>query len=212
MLARIAKAAGGRRLGLAAAAAGVSLGGCALSSWGQETRLANCESMPSQRFAGKTVVITGAGGQLGREGAVFFASEGANVVAVDVSARALDDTLREVRAATPGARAIAAVCDVRSEESVEAAVAQAVGSFGRIDCLWNNAGVQGAIAPTLEYPLDDFKTVLDVNVLGAFTMLKANAQRCPCGWYPLSGGREVSVLLLSIVQGGTRDFRNTGLA
>lgn len=184
-----------RRVGLAAAAVGVSAGGCALSSSSLGAHLTNCESAPRapqrtsanpnvqrtsghtsrQRFLGKTVLITGAGGQLGREGAIFFASQGANVVAVDASAPALHETLRDVRESTPHASVIAAVCDVRCEESVEACVARAVDAFGRIDCLWNNAGVQGAMLPLLEYPAEDFKTVLDVNVLGSFLMLKAVA-------------------------------------
>ena len=182
---------GARRVGLAAAAVGVSAGGCALSSSSHVAHLTSCESAPrapqrtsanpnaqrtsGQRFLGKTVLITGAGGQLGREGAIFFASQGANVVAVDASAPALHETLRSVRESTPHASVIAAVCDVRCEESVEAAVARAVDAFGKIDCLWNNAGVQGAMLPLLQYPADDFKTVLDVNVLGSFLMLKAVA-------------------------------------
>jgi len=133
--------------------------------------------LSDHRFAGKTVLVTGAGGFLGREGCVYFASRGANVVALDMSQRALDETVAAVAtaaAAAGGGGAVRAmVCDVRSKESVDAAVGAGVAAFGRIDACWNNAGMQGAMVPTPEYPLDDFRRVLDVNVVGAFTVLQA---------------------------------------
>jgi len=143
----------------------------------QAPQPATClQAPPSRRFENKTVLITGAGGQLGRQGALYFASEGANIVAVDASPDSLEQTQSALREAHPTARCLTRVADVRSEESVTSAVTAAVGEFGRIDCCWNNAGVQGAMVPAADYPLSDFKFVLHVNVLGAFTVLQAVAK------------------------------------
>merc|ERR1712010_280346 len=53
---------------------------------------------------------------------------------------------------------------------------EAVTAFGKIDLLWNNAGYQGKIVPTLEYPVDDFQMVMNVNVVGMFAVLQAVAK------------------------------------
>lgn len=162
------------RLRHALPAAGAAAAAAGFAAWAPAPP--QCQAPNRARFAGKTVVITGGGGQMGREGAVYFAGEGANVVVVDWAQEALDKTVQAVSAAHPTAKVVAASCDVRSEESVKAAVGVATANFGKIDCLWNNAGVQGAMVPTPEYPLQDFKQVLEVNVLGAFTVLQAVAR------------------------------------
>lgn len=164
--------------------AGLSAGGATLVArqWlvePQSASLALSEASsppPQRRFENKTVLITGAGGQLGRAGVLHFASEGANIVALDASAKGLEETKAALRESHPSARCLTCVTDVRSEESVTSAVSDAVRTFKRIDCCWNNAGVQGAMVPTADYPLSDFKLVLDVNVLGAFTVLQAVAK------------------------------------
>ena len=94
----------------------------------------------SKRFEGKTAFITGAASGIGQATAVAFAKEGARVVVTDRSAGALKDTADHVKAA--GAEALPFACDVSRPEQVEAAVAQAVKAFGRIDCAFNNAGVE----------------------------------------------------------------------
>jgi len=140
--------------------------------------MADAEAEPAagglqQRFEGKTVLITGAGGELGREGAVYFATHGANVIALDLGAAALGQTLAAVRSANPEAKCVTAACDVCDRASVQAAVKAGVAAFGRIDLCWNNAGVQGAMVPTLDYPPADFEQTLQVNVVGAFHVLQA---------------------------------------
>ena len=159
----------------------------------QFIRAANSSPPPSRRLPrgrrqappalSTTALRVGAGARdrrrrlAGREGCVYFASRGANVVALDMSQCALDETVAAVATAAAGRRRrrrpALMVCDVRSKESVDAAVGAGVAAFGRIDACWNNAGMQGAMVPTPEYPLDDFRRVLDVNVVGAFTVLQA---------------------------------------
>jgi len=127
----------------------------------------------SSRFAGQTILITGAGGTFGQLGSVMFAQEGANIVAVDMNLKALGVTEEEVKKV--GGEIILVECNVTSEEDVGRMVTTAVDKFGKIDLLWNNAGYQGKILPTLEYPVDDFQAVMNVNVVGMFAVLKAVA-------------------------------------
>ena len=91
------------------------------------------------RFIGKVAFITGAASGIGRTTAVAFAAEGARVAILDRTA----DALRETEAAVKGAggEGLAIACDVSKPKDVEAAVARAVETFGRIDCAFNNAGV-----------------------------------------------------------------------
>jgi len=121
--------------------------------------------------------VTGAGGNFGQAGAVFFAKCGANVVMVDLIEGALKETETEVAAvAKEGTRSLVAMCDITKQEDVDATVKKAIEAFGRIDCLWNNAGYQGEMKPTHEYSVVDFERVMNINVTGSFIMLQAVAK------------------------------------
>ena len=97
------------------------------------------------RFWGKTVVVTGGGGNFGRAGALFFAERKANVVVVDV----MPDPLAETMGMMPeGCGAISVLCDITKVDQVAAMTKSAVDAFGKIDMLWNNVrrareGVEG---------------------------------------------------------------------
>ena len=91
------------------------------------------------RLAGKVALITGAGGAMGRVGALRFAREGAAVVAADLNGPAAEETAHLVTAA--GGRAIAVAADVSSDEQVAALVRRGVAAFGGLHILYNNAGV-----------------------------------------------------------------------
>ena len=124
-------------------------------------------------FSGKTIVITGAGGDFGAAGSEFFAHRGANIVMLDINMEALENALKRVTKAVPEAKAIVVKCNVTVPEEIDAAVVRAVEAFGNIDMLWNNAGYQGLMKPALDYPVDDFKRVMDINVTGLFAVLRA---------------------------------------
>ena len=128
------------------------------------------------RFRGKTVVITGAGGNFGREGCIFFAKRGARVAALELNADALKETVKEVKAAMASAEIMALECNVTGAKSVQDAVDKIVDQFQSIDLLWNNAGYQGEIKPTLEYDPKDFSRVMEINVTGMFIVLQAVAK------------------------------------
>lgn len=128
------------------------------------------------RFRGKHIVITGAGGNFGREGCIYFGKRGAKITALDVNKNALDETKAIVKNEIPAVQIITFVCNVTDPDSVLAAVKGANTEFGTIDMLWNNAGYQGQIAPTLEYSLTDFANVMNINVTGMFTVLQTVAK------------------------------------
>lgn len=142
------------------------------------------------RFKGKTVVVTGAGGNFGREGCMFFACRGAQVVAMDQNPETLQETISSVLKLLlkdednsklleqkPNSIIRGCRCDVTKVESVDAAMDYAVTAFGGIDMVWNNAGYQGQIKPTLEYDPTDFANVMNINVTGMFIVLQSAAKR-----------------------------------
>ena len=117
---------------------------------------------------GKSVVITGAGSGVGRASALRFAEEGARVVCADVREDWAKETVRLVTES--GGTAVAQRCDVVSESDVEGAIEAAVRQFGRLDVMFNNAGVTGAVAgKTFEqFEEADWQRLVDVNLRGVF--------------------------------------------
>jgi NAD(P)-dependent dehydrogenase (short-subunit alcohol dehydrogenase family) len=115
---------------------------------------------------GKSCVITGGGSGVGRAAAVLFAQHGASVVVGDVRDGWADDTVALV--AKEGGTAIAVHCDVSQEGDVEALVAAGVERFGRLDVMYNNAGV-GTPKPGLtftDHTQADWERLLGVNLMG----------------------------------------------
>ena len=136
---------------------------------------ANPQSSPSEspyprRFHGRVVIITGAAGGIGRAAARRFAGEGAAIVAVDLPGSDLDETAAVVEAG--GGRVTAVTADVRSDSDVAGYVAAALDTHGKVDALFNNAGVEGPVVPLVDYPTDDFDRVMAVNVRGVWLGLK----------------------------------------
>jgi len=128
-------------------------------------------------FKGKTVFITGAAHGQGRATALAFAREGANVVAFDVAkqlaypaytlgtSQELESLKSEIAAA--GGRAIAVAGDVRDDAAITRAVDEAIAVFGRIDVLFNNAGIC-AYGLTHELTEAEWDAMMDINVKGAW--------------------------------------------
>lgn len=105
-----------------------------------------------RRFEGKTVLVTGGGGNIGFTSAERMASEGANVMITDIIDEAKLNEQAKAIADKTGAKVQAVRGDVTKVEDVKAVIDATVAAFGRIDCLFNNAGYQGAFVPTLDYP------------------------------------------------------------
>ncbi len=121
-------------------------------------------------FKGKVALITGAGNGIGRAAALQFAARGANVVAVDLDGAAAERTAATIQ--QQGGKALAHTADVTKSAEVQAYVKAALDGFGRIDCFFNNAGIEGKVAPTAEYDEAVFDQVINVNVKGVFLGLR----------------------------------------
>jgi NAD(P)-dependent dehydrogenase (short-subunit alcohol dehydrogenase family) len=120
-------------------------------------------------LAGRRALVTGAGSGIGRACARLLAREGAAVAMLDVRDDALDEAAAEVAAA--GGRAIGLRCDVGSEPSVRDAVASAAGELGGLDTVVAAAGIARR-GRTHELALEEWETVLRINLTGVFLTLK----------------------------------------
>ncbi len=120
----------------------------------------------------KSVIITGAAGGLGLGVARECLACGARVTLVDCNETELDKTVQDLRLEYPGAEILKVVADVSREEQVKAYVDQTLKAYGRIDGLYNNAGIEGRQAPVAEYKVDIFKKVVDINLMGVYYGLR----------------------------------------
>jgi NAD(P)-dependent dehydrogenase (short-subunit alcohol dehydrogenase family) len=119
---------------------------------------------------GKVALITGAGGVIGCATARLLALRGARIIAVGRPAA----DLSVVRAALPeDSDPLLLSADVTREADVRGYVEAALAWAGRIDIFFNNAGIEGAQAPIGDYPVAEFRRVLEVNVVGVFLGLQA---------------------------------------
>jgi NAD(P)-dependent dehydrogenase (short-subunit alcohol dehydrogenase family) len=119
------------------------------------------------RLADKVCVITGGGGGMGRVAALMFAQEGAKVVVAEVSQEAGDGTVQAVKDA--GGQASAVEADVSKEDDARAMVQHAIDTYGRIDVLYNNAGIMPAADHSVvDTDVATWDKVMAVNVRGVF--------------------------------------------
>jgi NAD(P)-dependent dehydrogenase (short-subunit alcohol dehydrogenase family) len=116
----------------------------------------------------KSIIITGAAMGLGLAAAKELAGQGANLTLVDFNEKSLTDAQKELSKEFPSAKIVTVVGDASKEEDVKKYVDTAVKTFGRIDGLYNNAGIEGRQAPMTEYDINIFKKVIDVNLMGVY--------------------------------------------
>ncbi|MEG3152233.1 SDR family NAD(P)-dependent oxidoreductase [Sphingomonas sp. ZT3P38] len=119
---------------------------------------------------GRVGIVTGAGGGLGRQHALFLARHGARVVVNDLGQEAADRVAAEIVAA--GGEALAITASVTDEAGVAAMVARTMDRWSRVDILVNNAGILRDKSFT-KMSLDDFRLVVDVHLMGAAVCTKA---------------------------------------
>jgi NAD(P)-dependent dehydrogenase (short-subunit alcohol dehydrogenase family) len=126
--------------------------------------------MSTQLLSGKTALVTGGVRRVGREIALTLARAGANVVITYKTSK--DDAVHTAcEIESLGCRALATECDVRSEASVQAAIAATISKFARLDVLVNNAAIFES-APLQQISLDQWDAVFETNARGPFLVAR----------------------------------------
>lgn len=117
-----------------------------------------------KKLENKVAIITGGAGSIGKITAKLFLEEGAKVLLVDMNEDALKKAVEELG----GKNVKYSAADVTKSVDVQRYVSDAVKAFGKIDVFFNNAGIEGVVKPTVDYPEDVFDKVIAVNVKGVF--------------------------------------------
>jgi NAD(P)-dependent dehydrogenase (short-subunit alcohol dehydrogenase family) len=117
------------------------------------------------RLEGKITLITGSGSGIGKSSALLFAKQGATVIVNDLDAAKGAESTEEIRMA--GGTAVFIKADVTDQDSVKTMIEQVIARFGRIDVLFNNAGISG-VGSLHELEQDMWDRVMNVNVKGVF--------------------------------------------
>lgn len=130
---------------------------------------------PGGRFHGRVALVTGAGSGMGRAGALRLAREGATVVISGRRPDPLHAVVAEIEGA--GGRALAVPTDIGNPSEVSLLHARIDQSFGRLDLVWNNAGVLGDFAPVAEATMANFDALVATNFRGTYLCLQAQLTR-----------------------------------
>jgi NAD(P)-dependent dehydrogenase (short-subunit alcohol dehydrogenase family) len=123
-----------------------------------------------KEFKSKVALVTGGSSGIGRATALAFAQRGAKVVIGDINEQGAQETAKMIE--NLGGEALFVRTDVTNPKQVEEMVAKAIETFGRLDYACNNAGIGGASAPAADYAYDDWKGVIDVNLIGVWLCMK----------------------------------------
>ncbi len=119
---------------------------------------------------GKVVLVTGGGSGIGRATAQLIAKQGAKVMIADYIPEGAERTVKLIKDAGGEASCISA--DVSVTKQVEAMVAKTVETYGRLDCAFNNAGIEGKMLDTVAYPEEMFDRVIAINLKGVWLCMK----------------------------------------
>ena len=123
------------------------------------------------RLDGKVALVTGGSSGIGRASALAFAREGAKVVVADVMVEGGEETVGMIKKA--GGEAIYVKADVSKAAEVEVMVNRAVATYGRLNCAFNNAGIEGTLlVPTADYTEESWDRVIAINLKGVWLCMK----------------------------------------
>ena len=118
------------------------------------------------KLADKVALITGAGSGIGRAAALLFAKEGAKIVVADFVPQGGHETVKMIKEA--GGQAIFVEVNVTKSSDVQRMVKSAVDAYGRLDILFNNAGMQGKYIMTADLPEETWDNIIATNLKGVF--------------------------------------------
>ena len=124
------------------------------------------------RLDGKVILVTGAGTGLGHAAALRSARDGARLALLDIDAAALERSRATILAEVPDAEILIVAADVAQEAEMRAFVANTLEHFGRVDGLYNNAGIEGEQNPIADYSSEGFDRVISINLNGVFFGMK----------------------------------------
>jgi len=122
------------------------------------------------RVENKVALMTGGGSGIGRATALLFAREGAKVLVADYNAEGGERTVKTIRDA--GGMAIFHAADVSNPQDVDGLMHKVVETYGRLDCAFNNAGIEGQMGNTPECSLENWNQVIAINLTGVFLCIK----------------------------------------
>jgi NAD(P)-dependent dehydrogenase (short-subunit alcohol dehydrogenase family) len=147
----------------------------------------------------KTAFVTGAGSGIGKAAALALAAAGANIVVLSRTAEEIDETAAEIKA--QGGKALSIVADTTDAVAMKAAVQQTVDTFGRLDIVVANAGINGVWAPIDDLMPDEWDQTMSVNLKGTYLTLHYAVPHMR-----KAGG---SIIIISSIN-GTRTFTSPG--
>jgi len=151
------------------------------------------------RLEDKVAVVTGGGNGIGRATVLRFVTEGAHVLVADLNVETGEETVALAAQQGHGERVRFLRTDVADEAQVEAAVDAAHGAWGRLDCVFNNAGVAGAIGPITHISVQDWDFTMGVLLRSVFLGMKHGARRMQAQG---GGGTIISTASVAGLSGG----------
>lgn len=157
--------------------------------------------MAEQKLEGKVAIVTGGGSGIGKASAIEFARNGAKVALLDRTVDEAEKVVQQIR--ETGGEAVVIECDIEQPDLVKKAVAEAAGKWGRLDIVYANAGINGAMAPIETMEIEDWDQTIHINLRGTFATVKYAIP-----FLKENGG---SVLITSSIN-GNRVFSNIGFS
>ncbi|QIZ09467.1 glucose 1-dehydrogenase [Priestia megaterium] len=122
------------------------------------------------RLLGKTAIITGGGGGIGRSTALRFAKEGARVAVADIDSAIGEETVRLIK--EEGGEAIFVKTDVTDSKQIKALINTTTSTFGALHILFNNAGIGNSVVRSVDLSEEEWDRVIDINLKGVFLGIK----------------------------------------